>query len=99
MELNHKSFETAQAIRAANRTSVLLSARLISVLGIATVRVKDLSTTGAHIIDVEGLAIGDDVAFHCRDDFHVAEIVWIKGREAGLRFYRGEGLGPQSLAA
>lgn len=74
--------------RAAQRDHVLLSATLVIRDGSHPVRVRDLSRDGAHIVADEALPSGVDAIFRREGTFTAARIVWSKGKEAGLRFYR-----------
>jgi hypothetical protein len=83
------SFAAAgKADRVVPRTRVLMKALLVSAGGKTSVRIRDLSPTGAHVTPVEPLQPGSDVLF-CKGSASVpAKIAWVRANSAGLTFYR-----------
>ena len=78
--------ETAK--RKQPRSRVLWAAQLQSEDGQIQVRVKDLSNTGARVICYATLRPGSDVMFQHQGLFVPAYVIWVKGDEVGLGFYR-----------
>lgn len=67
---------------------MLLRATIISIDGAQSVRVRDLTDTGAGVLCDTPLASGTDVIFRRGDLLVAARVVWTEGKEAGLEFYR-----------
>lgn len=90
--LREESMQTAiapvQRPRKAPRKRVFLTAKLFTSDGVSNVRVRDLSKSGARVFAGRVLAADCDVIFKRGSIFAAARVVWSKGAEAGLGFYR-----------
>ncbi len=65
-----------------------MSATLFMPDGALRVRLRDLSTIGAHVIGEIQLPSECDALFKKAPLFVAARVVWSRDKEAGLRFYR-----------
>lgn len=74
--------------RAAERDRVLLGATIVCSEGSQPDRVRDLSSTGAHVISGRALPSEVDAIFQRGELFPAARIIWASDTEAGLEFYR-----------
>ena len=77
-----------QAARRTDRKRVLMIATMISCGGKHRVRIRDFSPTGAQIVSEDPLSIGCDVLLKRGELCAAAHVVWVKGDEVGLTFYR-----------
>jgi hypothetical protein len=74
--------------RVVPRTRVLMNAQLVSAAGKISVRIRDLSPTGAHVTSDGALPAHGDLLF-CRGQASVAaRVVWVRRNSAGVTFYR-----------
>jgi len=78
----------ARDLRHSERRRVLMRATIITVDGAQSARVRDLTETGAGIVSDSPLAEGSDVIFNRSNLLVAARVVWTRGTEAGLEFYR-----------
>ena len=70
------------------RTRVLMNALLVSAAGKTSVRLRDLSPTGAQVLSEVPLLPNSDLLF-CKGRASVAaRIAWVRCKSAGLTFYR-----------
>ena len=74
--------------RAGGRTRVLVTAQLFAPNGLQTVRVSDISGSGARVATEVRLPSHGDVIIKRGSLFAAARITWTEGKYAGLRFYR-----------
>lgn len=74
--------------RTAQRDRVLLGATLLNADGSYPVRLRDMSRSGAHVVADFDLECGTDAVLVRPGVFAAAEVIWVRGNEAGLRFYR-----------
>lgn len=74
--------------RRAGRKRVLMMGVLIGCLGSHRVRIRDVSSKGAHLIAENGLAPHGDVLLKRGELCAAAHVAWVKGDEIGLTFYR-----------
>ena len=74
--------------RDASRTRVLMSVTLLTPAGERHVKVRDISSTGAHVIASDAMEKDCDVLFKRGSVFAAGRIVWSSGKEAGIKFYR-----------
>jgi hypothetical protein len=65
-----------------------MRATIISVDGAQSARVRDLTDTGVGIVSDSPLDQGTDVIFNRGNLLVAARVVWTRGTEAGLEFYR-----------
>jgi hypothetical protein len=70
------------------RARVLMVASLITPAGTQKVTIRNVSRTGAHVVVTGELPKGWDVLFKRGSLFAAAHVAWVRGDEAGLRFYR-----------
>jgi len=70
------------------RTRVLMMATLITCDGAKRVRIRDFSSKGAQVVLESGEVQKCDVLLKRGDLCAAAQVVWIKGDEIGLTFYR-----------
>lgn len=75
-------------LRRSKRRRVLMRATIISVDGAQSARVRDLAGSGAGIFCDSPLTAGSDVIFKRGNLLVASRVVWSKGNEAGLEFYR-----------
>jgi hypothetical protein len=75
-------------LRRSKRRRVLMRATIISVDGAQSARVRDVTEMGAGILCDTPLRAGSDVIFNRGNLLVAARVVWSKGNEAGLEFYR-----------
>jgi len=78
----------ARDLRQSKRRRVLMRATIITVDGAQSARVRDLTETGAGIVADSQLTEGSDVIFNRSNLLVAARVVWTRGTEAGLEFYR-----------
>ena len=74
--------------RRPKRTRVLMSCDLLTPVSTLKVTVRDISRTGAHIIGAKGIPEECDAILRRGALFAAVRISWVKGDEAGLKFYR-----------
>lgn len=86
----------ARDLRRSARKRVILRATLIGTDGAQTVRLKDLTSTGAGLACQVPLAAGSDVVLRRGNLFIAARVAWADGMAAGLQFYRA--VAPEELA-
>ena len=77
-----------QSKRDGGRTRVLMFAKLLAPDGVQTVRVCDISPSGARVAAKMDLSNGGDVIFKRGGLFAAARITWTEGKQTGLKFYR-----------
>lgn len=65
-----------------------MRATIITVDGAQSARVRDLTDTGAGIVSDSPLDEGTDIIFNRSNLLVAARVVWARGTEAGLEFYR-----------
>lgn len=65
-----------------------MRATIITVDGAQSARVRDLTEDGAGIVSDSPLAQGTDVIFNRSNLLVAARVLWTKGTEADLEFYR-----------
>jgi len=70
------------------RTKVLMTCVLVTSAGAQSVKLNDISRSGAHVLTTGQLPTDGDVLFKRGSLCAAARVVWISGDEAGLRFYR-----------
>jgi hypothetical protein len=70
------------------RTKVLMSCVLVTLEGAQSVKLHDISRSGAHISGSSPVRRDGDVLFKRGSLLAAARVVWVTGDEAGLRFYR-----------
>jgi hypothetical protein len=85
-----------EAARRTDRKRVLMVGTLISCDGSKRVRIRDLSSKGAQVVLESGDIEKCDVLLKRGDLCAAAQVVWIKGDEVGLTFYRQ--ISPEDLA-
>ncbi len=74
--------------RVGKRQRVLMTAILFTPEGALRVRLRDISSTGVHVF-AEGQMPSDcDALLKKGALFVAARVVWRRGKEAGLKFYR-----------
>lgn len=74
--------------RDSKRTRVLMNASLFTPDGALSIRVKDISATGAHVQTESRMLSDCDAVFEKASLFVAARVTWTRDKEAGLRFYR-----------
>ena len=74
--------------RATGRNRVLWVATVLTPEGAHTVRVRNLSETGAQVTAERALPAGCDAIFQHGSEFVAARIAWSNEGEAGIQFYR-----------
>jgi hypothetical protein len=74
--------------RATGRNRVLWAATVLTQDGSHSVRVRDLSRTGAQVLSERELPAGSDAIFRHGGEFVAARIAWSNAAEAGIQFYR-----------
>jgi hypothetical protein len=89
----HAKLEPA---RRTDRKRVLLVGTLITCDGSKRVRIRDFSSTGAQVVLENGELAKCDVLLKRGELCAAAQVVWIKGDEIGLTFYRE--ISPEDLA-
>ena len=77
-----------QSPRNAKRVRVLMTGTVFTPDGARSVRVQDLSATGALVVSDASLAAGCDAIFKKGPIFAAARVAWSADYQAGLRFYR-----------
>jgi hypothetical protein len=85
-----------EAARRTDRKRVLMVGTMISCDGSKRVRIRDLSSKGAQVVLESGEIEKCDVLLKRGDLCAAAQVVWIKGDEVGLTFYRE--ISPEDLA-
>ncbi len=80
----HSTMDTA---RTAKSSRVFMSAVLTTPAGHHRVTVRDISSQGAQVGGVTGLAVCDAL-FRRGEVIAAARVAWVKGDEAGIHFYR-----------
>jgi|SRR4051794_3493901 hypothetical protein len=96
----HEKFELPARTK---RTKVLMTCALVTPAGAQSVKLHDISRSGAHISVTSPVSRDCDVLFRRGSLFAAARVVWVNNDEAGLRFYRElsadeiEGALPSSL--
>ena len=75
-------------LRRANRKRVLMRATMISADAAQTVRIRDLTSTGAGVKCERPPKSGTDVVLKRGDLFIAARVAWSDSTSAGLEFYR-----------
>jgi hypothetical protein len=78
----------ADPARRTTRTRVLMVASLVTCEGSQRVRIRDFSSKGAQVVLEGGNLTKCDVLLKRGDLCAAAQVVWIKGDEVGLTFYR-----------
>jgi hypothetical protein len=81
----HTKLEAARRIA---RTRVIMMGTLITCDGSKRVRIRDFSSKGAQVVLDGGDIAKCDVLLKRGDLCAAAQVVWIKGGEVGLTFYR-----------
>ncbi len=76
------------ANRAQKRKRVLMTVILFTPDGALKVRLRDLSSTGAHVVADIRMLSDCDALLKKGPLFVAARVVWTKDKEAGLKFYR-----------
>lgn len=82
--------------RTEKRTSVLMIGTLMTPDGAHKVKIRDISSTGAHLAGFCRMPDGCDAVFERGSLFAAARVVWSKENEAGIKFYRR--LSPSEIA-
>ena len=85
------------APRVGKRKHVPMTGILLTPDGALMVRLRELSSTGAHVSAETRMLSGCDALFSKGPLFVAARVVWSRHKEAGLRFYRE--LSAEQLAA
>ena len=86
MAMEHDQLQAS--LQRAPRNRVVWNASIVTPRGDQQVRVRDLSETGVRVwceYEIPALA---DVIFKRGNVFAAAHVMWVKGQEAGLEFYR-----------
>jgi hypothetical protein len=78
----------AEAERGVRQSRVLMNAELVGAAGRSSVRIRDLSLTGAHVTCDVPLAVHTDILFCKKQACVPARIAWVRGKSAGVTFYR-----------
>jgi hypothetical protein len=65
-----------------------MNAELVGAAGRSSVRIRDLSLTGAHVTCDVPLAVNTDILFCKKQACVPARIAWVRGKSAGVTFYR-----------
>jgi len=98
----HAAIEPARRL---SRTRVLMTGVLVGRDGAQKVTIRDVSKSGAQIATRDRIGKGCDVLLSRGPMFAAAQVVWAKGAEAGLKFYRDlspdevEGTLPEAVTA
>jgi hypothetical protein len=74
--------------RDSERRRVLMTGTVFTPAGAHRVRISDISGTGAHVVVGGALQPDCDAIFKKGAAFLAARVMWVRGKEAGLRFYR-----------
>ena len=77
-----------EATRRISRTRVLMTGVLVGRDGAQKVTIRDVSRSGAQIVSGDRLEKDSDVLLSRGPLFAAARVIWAKGEEAGLKFYR-----------
>lgn len=83
--------------RTDKRTKVLMIGTLMTPDGAHNVKIRDISSTGAHLSATGSLAGGCDAVFKRGTLFAAARVAWSRKDEAGIEFYRE--LSPNEIAS
>lgn len=83
--------------RAESRTKVLMIGTLMTPEGAHKVRIRDISSTGAHLSSTGRIAEGCDALFKRGSLFAAARVAWSGNDQAGIEFYRN--LSPTEVAS
>lgn len=75
-------------VRKSERVSVIKEAKLLTENGSIIIRVSNVSNTGAKITSKVEIQNETDVLFQMAGLIAAGQIVWVKGRQAGVKFYR-----------
>lgn len=87
-KINVAAAKMGRKVRAARRSRVLMRAVIFTPDGALNVRIRDFSSTGAHIIAERAVPPDCDAIFKKGPLFVAARVVWSRRQEAGLTFYR-----------
>lgn len=79
---------TIESTRRISRTRVLMTGVLVGRDGTQKVTIRDVSKSGAQIATRDRIGEGSDVLLSRGPLFAAAKVVWARGAEAGLKFYR-----------
>ena len=85
------------APRVGKRKRVLMTGILFTPDGALRVRLRDVSSTGAHVLAESRMLSDCDALFRKGPLYVAARVAWSRDNEAGLRFYRE--LSSEELAA
>lgn len=83
--------------RAEKRTKVLMIGTLLTPEGAQKVKIRDISSTGAHLSSTGRITDGCDALFKRGSLFAAARVAWSRNDQAGIEFYRD--LSPTEVAS
>ena len=83
--------------RSDKRTKVLMIGTLLTPEGAQRVKIRDISSTGAHLCSTGLIADGCDALFKRGSLFAAARVAWTGQDEVGINFYRD--LSPGEVAS
>lgn len=74
--------------RKSERVSVIKDAKLLTESGLIKIRVSNVSNTGEKVTTKVEIHHETDVLFQMAGLSAAGHIVWVKGSQAGVKFYR-----------